>query len=72
MGRYDSFVIRVWTDEHGRARGSIQHLRSADRLAFVSPEAVVGFIQAHLPGFAVTRAEKASLEGGSTSEDARP
>jgi hypothetical protein len=48
MGHYNSFVVRVWSGGPGRLRGTIEHVATRSRLAFVDPSAVVDFIRSHL------------------------
>ena len=48
MGYYNSFVVRIWTNEQGRSRGHIEHVGSRDSLVFLAPEAIIDFIYAHL------------------------
>lgn len=48
MGYYNSFVVRIWSDDRGRLRGKIEHVTSRATMVFVVPEAVVGFIRGHL------------------------
>ena len=48
VGYYNSFVVRIWSDEQGLSRGSIQHVRTHDSLVFGDVAAVVEFIRVHL------------------------
>lgn len=48
MGYYNSFVVRIWSDEQGLSRGSIEHVSTRDNLVFSDPTAVVEFIRLHL------------------------
>ena len=47
-GFYNSFVVRIWTNEQGRVRGLIEHTGTHERLAFLDPEAILPFLRAHL------------------------
>ena len=56
MGRYNSFIVRVWTDGDGRLRGKIEHVITRESLTFSELEPIVGFIRGRLwctPDFAV-------------------
>lgn len=48
MGYYNSFVIRIWSDERGRMHGKIEHVASHESLIFLDPEGIVEFICTHL------------------------
>ncbi|MBI4790235.1 MAG: hypothetical protein HY782_24640 [Chloroflexi bacterium] len=48
VGYYNSFVVRIWSDEQGLARGSIQHVRSHDSLVFGDLATILEFIRVHL------------------------
>ncbi|MER3459203.1 MAG: hypothetical protein C4309_11780 [Chloroflexota bacterium] len=48
MGYYNSFIIRIWSDEQGRLRGRIEHVASQDYLIFSDLRKVVKFIRSHL------------------------
>lgn len=48
MGHYNSFVVRIWSEQEGRMRGSIEHVLSRESLAFIDPQAILAFIRAHL------------------------
>jgi hypothetical protein len=48
VGYYNSFVVRIWSDEQGLSRGSIEHVRTHDSLVFGDPAAVVEFIRVHM------------------------
>jgi len=48
MGYYNSFILRVWSDDHGAVRGTIEHVGSRDSMAFADPQRVVAFLLAHL------------------------
>ena len=52
MGDYNSFVVRVWTDEiDGRWRGHIQHVATRDEAYFVTRDKMEDFITGHLGYF---------------------
>ncbi len=48
MGHYNSFVVRIWSDEQGRLRGTVEHVTSQDSLVFLDLTAIVPFIRSHL------------------------
>lgn len=48
MGYYNSFIVRIWSDERGRLRGRIEHVASQQHLVFSDPEKVIEFIRSHL------------------------
>ena len=49
MGKYSSFVIKIWTDEkQGVSRGQIQHVGSDELLRFVDMQKMIAFIDSHL------------------------
>jgi hypothetical protein len=60
VGYYNSFVVRIWSDEQGPARGSIEHVWSHESLVFADPAAVVDFIRVHLtpPPSAIPHSEE--------------
>jgi hypothetical protein len=61
-GRYQSFVVRVWSSESADAtlRGQITHVASHQTVGFTDLQHVLAFIQLHL--------EPGPAEVGSTSE----
>jgi len=49
MGRYCSFVVKIWTDENRHAsRGQIQHVGTEEMIRFVDMGKMIEFILAHL------------------------
>jgi hypothetical protein len=49
MGHYNSFVVRIWTDETSATfRGHIQHVASHDQANFADIRKMVDFIMNHL------------------------
>ncbi len=48
MGYYNSFIIRIWSDEQGRLRGRIEHVASQDYLIFSDLQKIVKFVRNHL------------------------
>ena len=49
MGYYNSFVVKIWSDEPGgRVRGHIQHVSSQESSHFLDLNKIVEFIMAHL------------------------
>jgi hypothetical protein len=45
MGRYHSFVVRIWVTEHGEFRGKVEHLASHVSIAFLDFPALLQFMQ---------------------------
>ncbi len=49
MGHYNSFLLRVWTDQHGdEIKGSVQHVGTQEIIYFTSWDKMVDFIVNHL------------------------
>ena len=49
MGQYNSFVVKIWTNEAtAKFRGHIQHVGSQDAKYFITTEKMVEFIMNHL------------------------
>ena len=49
MGQYNSFVVKIWTNEAtAKFRGHIQHVGSQESTYFVTTEKMVKFIMDHL------------------------
>ncbi len=49
MGYYNSFVVKIWSDEPGgRVRGHIQHVSSQESSRFLNLDKMLDFIIAHL------------------------
>ncbi len=49
MGYYNSFVLKIWTDEQERkVRGHVLHVSSQEGIYFLNVERMVDFIMAHL------------------------
>lgn len=49
MGHYNSFLVRVWTDENMKiVRGYIQHTGTEEAIHFLEWEKMVDFILNHL------------------------
>ncbi len=48
MGHYNSFIIRLWTDDNGRLHGTVQHVATGTSQAFLDLAAITPFIQARL------------------------
>ncbi len=49
MGHYNSFVIKVWTEEgENNIRGYIQHVGTEEAIYFLNWEKAINFIQSHL------------------------
>jgi hypothetical protein len=77
-GRYQSFIVRVWSGESADAtlRGQITHVASHQTVGFTDLQRVLSFIQLHLkPGEAeigVTLEEKASRPEDETSGGGPP
>lgn len=71
MGYYNSFVVRVWSDEQGQLRGRIEHVLTHDTFGFSDPTAVVDFIRTHLgpPPFYIPDPVKERPEENETPEE---
>lgn len=49
MGYYNSFVVKIWSEESGGAvRGHIQHVSSREDSHFLNLDKMLDFIIAHL------------------------
>jgi hypothetical protein len=49
MGHYNSFLLRVWTEESSsEVRGSVQHVGTQESIYFTSWDKMVDFILNHL------------------------
>ena len=49
MGYYNSFVLKIWTDEEERrVRGHILHVSSQEGIYFLNVDRMVDFIMDHL------------------------
>jgi hypothetical protein len=49
VGHYNSFLLRVWTDEHDdEVRGSVQHVGTQESIYFTSWDKMVDFVNNHL------------------------
>lgn len=49
MGYYNSFVVKVWSDEPGgKVRGHIQHVSSQESSHFLNLDKMLDFIISHL------------------------
>jgi len=49
VGYYNSFVVKIWSDEPGgKVRGHIQHVTSEESSHFLNLDKMMDFIIAHL------------------------
>jgi hypothetical protein len=49
VGHYNSFLVRIWTDnEDSEIRGFIQHVGARESIYFTSWEKLVEFVSSHL------------------------
>ncbi len=49
MGYYNSFVVKIWSNESKRAvRGHVQHVNSQEQVYFDSLKKATDFITSHL------------------------
>ena len=49
MGYYNSFVVKIWSEEPGGAvRGHIQHVSSQENSHFLNLDKMLDFMKAHL------------------------
>ena len=63
MSHYNSFIVRVWTDEAmGQHRGQIQHVGTQETVYFANQNEMNEFIQSHLePPQGNTKADQADI-----------
>jgi len=70
VGYYNSFVVRIWSDEQSPSRGSIEHIGTHDSMVFDDPSSVVNFIRLHLdPPPALFSGGDVELSGDDTTHD---
>ncbi len=48
MGHYNSFVVRIWTDNDGKMRGQISHVGTRESASFLDFNKMLDFLQIHL------------------------
>lgn len=48
MGRYDSFVVRIWSSAPERMHGRIEHVSSRESLVFHDLADIIAFIQRYV------------------------
>ena len=49
MGYYNTFVVKIWCDDHGEmVSGHVQHVSSQEHAYFSSLENMTGFVASHL------------------------
>jgi len=48
VGHYNSFLIRVWTEDGKEIRGSVQHVGTQESVHFNRWDRMVGFMLEHL------------------------
>ncbi len=48
VGHYNSFIVRLWSDDHGRLHGTIEHVATRQSLVFLDLDAIPGFIRSRL------------------------
>ncbi len=48
VGHYNSFIVRLWSDDHGRLHGTIEHVATRQSLVFLDVDAIPGFIRSRL------------------------
>ena len=49
VGYYNSFIVKIWTDEHeGKVRGHILHVGSQESAHFLKLDKMLDFIMGHL------------------------
>jgi len=67
MGHYNSFVVKIWTNEaEGTFRGYIQHVSTQEGKYFLNLDKMADFIMSHLGPQANHLAERHGA-GGSVS-----
>lgn len=65
MGYYNSFVVKIWSDEPGgKVRGHIQHVSSQESSHFLNLDKMLDFIIAHLSPPTAYPSEGADKEMG--------
>lgn len=71
MGYYNSFVLKIWTDEQERkVRGHILHVSSQEGIYFLNADKMVDFIMAHLepPSDSVLESEELGAVDNTTRQ----
>ena len=48
MGHYNSFLIRLWTEEGKEIRGTVQHVGTQESAHFSQWESMLDFMSEHL------------------------
>ncbi len=48
VGHYNSFIVRLWSDDRGRLHGTIEHVATRQSLVFLDLDAIPGFIRLRL------------------------
>lgn len=72
MGHYNSFIVRVWTDEaDGTVRGHIQHVGTQEETYFANLDKMVVFIEGHLSLSPASLSETDSMEAIISFQDMR-
>ena len=72
MGYYNTFIVRIWTDDGLRpSRGHIEHVGTSDRIWFTYLEQMSVFISDHLrsPSGPSRRMDEGAAERQVTSEN---
>jgi len=47
-GRYDSFVVRIWSRQGGNLHGRVEHAATRDSAVFKDLQALIAFVESHL------------------------
>ena len=64
MGYYNSFVVKIWSDEPGgKVRGHIQHVSSEESSHFLNLDKMLDFIVSHLGPPATPPLQDNGIEG---------
>ncbi len=65
-GTYNSFIVRIWTDDNGRMRGRIEHVTTRESLIFLDLDPMLGFISSRvIPAETAASCAAASAASGS-------
>lgn len=48
MGKYHSFVMRIWMDDRGQLKGKIEHVGSHETLSFKDLSRMLRFVRSHV------------------------
>ena len=66
MAHYNSFVVRIWSDDSGDVRGEVVHVATQERRRFLTWDRMEEFIVEHL-GPASASADRETIAEGRAS-----